>query len=114
MLTSRSSTCRNRATNLLASALIATCVAWLGIISYAQDHRGSAPASPNVDQAERPLTVDLLRFDGSKSQLAPNGEGIVSYKTTHLFKRGVTVIKPSDFDSKIELPTGYTLFNNMV
>ena len=57
--------------------------------------------------------VELLTMNGSKPSLTSDGEGITSFKTSDLFKRGVTSVKPFDLNMKIELPTGYTLFNNL-
>jgi uncharacterized repeat protein (TIGR01451 family) len=57
--------------------------------------------------------VDILKLNGSQPNLTAEGEGITSYKISDLFKRGVTRVKPFDLDFKLELPTGYTLFNNL-
>jgi hypothetical protein len=70
-------------------------------------------AQVGSSQPSEPPKVDLLRLDGSTPNLSANGEGIVSYKTDGLFKRGVTRVRPFDLDFKIELPTGYTIFNNL-
>lgn len=57
--------------------------------------------------------VDLLALSGSKPALTPAGEGITSIKISDLFKIGITQVKPFDSSFKIELPVGYTLFNNL-
>jgi hypothetical protein len=61
-----------------------------------------------------PPHVDLLTLNGGKPNLSPTGEGITSYKVSDLFQRGTTQVKPLDTALKIELPVGYTLFNNLV
>ena len=58
-------------------------------------------------------SVELLALKGSKPTLASNGEGITSIKISDLFKVGVTKVSPLKPNVKIELPVGYTLFNNL-
>jgi uncharacterized repeat protein (TIGR01451 family) len=60
-----------------------------------------------------PPAIDLLKLNGSKPNLSRAGEGITSIKTTLLFERGVTEVKPFDLKIKIELPVGYSLFNKL-
>src|SRR5437588_5951538 len=64
-------------------------------------------------QGPGPPKVDLLTLSGSKPELTPAGEGITSIKISDLFKIGATQVKPFDSSFKIELPVGYTLFNNL-
>jgi uncharacterized repeat protein (TIGR01451 family) len=52
-------------------------------------------------------------LSGSKPNLTSNGEGITSIKINDLFGVGVTKVSPLDPQVKIELPVGYTLFNNL-
>lgn len=58
--------------------------------------------------------IDLLKLKDSKPILSPAGEGVTSYKITDLFKRGTTKIVPFQPKFKVQLPTGYTLLNNMI
>jgi hypothetical protein len=105
MLTLRLSKTLYRLNNApLKLLVLAISVAFLVVTGYGQDNPGEGPAPPYVD---------LLKLSGSKPNLAANGDGIVSYQTSSLFKRGVTQVKPFDLDLKIELPTGYSLFNNL-
>ena len=56
-------------------------------------------------------------MNGSKPNLSATGEGIASYKFDQLFNRGkssVTLVEPAKLPFKIELPVGYTLYNNLV
>ena len=61
--------------------------------------------------------TELLTMNGSKPNLSPTGEGITSYKIGDLYNRGltrITLVKPADAQFKIELPIGYTLFNDLI
>lgn len=71
------------------------------------------PAQENPIPKDFAVSVELLTMNGSKPDLTADGVGIISYKTTDLFKRGITRVRPFDLNLKIELPTGYTLFNNL-
>jgi len=56
-------------------------------------------------------------MNGGQASLSGTGEGITSYKITELYQRGTTRVKPvkaSDAPFKIELPIGYTIFNNLM
>ena len=56
-------------------------------------------------------------MNGSKPNLSATGEGITSYKFDELFNRGkstVVLVDPTKLPFKIELPVGYTLYNNLV
>ena len=56
-------------------------------------------------------------MNGSKPNLSATGEGITSYKFDQLFNRGkssVTLVDPAKLPFKVELPVGYTLYNNLV
>jgi hypothetical protein len=60
---------------------------------------------------------ELLTMNGSKPNLSATGEGITSYKFDELFNRGkssVSLVDPTKLPFKIELPVGYTLYNNLV
>src|SRR6185295_17014096 len=71
------------------------------------------PAQENPLPKDFAVSVELLTMSGSKPNLTADGVGITSYKTTDLFKRGITRVRPFDLNFKIELPTGYSLFNNL-
>src|SRR6185369_4790420 len=63
------------------------------------------------------LSWDLLTLSGSKPNLSASGEGITSYKFDDLFTRGkssVMLVDPTKLPFKVELPVGYTLYNNLV
>lgn len=56
-------------------------------------------------------------MNGSKPTLSATGDGITSYKFKELFKDGkssVSLVDPGKLPFKLELPTGYTLYNNLV
>jgi hypothetical protein len=75
---------------------------------------GSVAAAQETFQAP---SWDLLTMNGSKPNLSASGEGITSYKFDQLFNRGkssVTLVDPAKLPFKIELPVGYTLYNNLV
>src|SRR5689334_5134751 len=70
--------------------------------------------SAQESQAPR---VELLTMNGSKPNLSATGEGITSYKIGDLYNRGTTQInlfKQADLPLKIELPLGYSIFNNLI
>ena len=71
------------------------------------------PAQENPLPKDFSVSVELLTMSGSKPNLTADGVGITSYKTSDLFKRGITRVRPFDLNFKIELPTGYTLYNNL-
>src|SRR5258705_2478974 len=71
------------------------------------------PAQENPLPKDFAVWVELLTLSGSNPNLTADGVGISSYKTTDLFKRGITRVRPFDLNFKIELPTGYMLFNNL-
>lgn len=73
----------------------------------------SAQEKPRENSQVQPPRIDLLKLESSKPNLKPDGEGLTSYKIQYLFKSGVTRVKPYDSNTAIELPTGYTLFNNL-
>ena len=63
------------------------------------------------------MAWELLTMNGSKPNLSATGEGITSYKFDELFNRGkstVVLVDPTKLPFKIELPVGYTLYNNLV
>jgi Domain of unknown function DUF11 len=78
--------------------------------SRAQDIPATELAPPEPEAPK----VDLLKLNGSKPNLSPDGEGIISIKISDLFQRGVTNTRLFEPDFKIELPAGYTLFNRLV
>src|ERR1041384_6734810 len=66
---------------------------------------------------EAPPQWELLTMNGSKPNLSATGEGITSYKFDELFNRGkssVSLVDHTKLGFKIELPVGYTLYNNLV
>ena len=70
--------------------------------------------SAQESQAPR---IELLTMNGSKPNLSATGEGITSYKIGDLYNRGATqidLVKPADAPFKIELPLGYSIFNNLI
>lgn len=70
--------------------------------------------SAQESQAPR---VELLTMNGSKPNLSATGEGITSYKIGDLYNRGATqidLVKQADAGFKIELPLGYSIFNNLI
>jgi len=61
--------------------------------------------------------IELLTMNGGKPNLSATGEGITSYKNDEIYQRGkmsVRLLKPEEMKFKIELPIGYTLFNNLI
>jgi Domain of unknown function DUF11/Bacterial Ig domain len=63
------------------------------------------------------MAWELLTMNGSKPNLSATGEGITSYKFDELFNRGkssVSLVDLTKLGFKIELPVGYTLYNNLV
>ena len=91
----------------LALLIISACVVILtGQTSSGQEKRR--------DPGPR---TELLTMSGSTPNLSPTGEGITSYKIGDLYNRGstrITLVKPADAPFKIELPIGYTLFNDLL
>jgi uncharacterized protein DUF11 len=61
--------------------------------------------------------TELLTMNGSKPSLSQTGEGITSYMIGDLYNRGstkITLVKAADAPFKIELPIGYTVFNDLI
>ena len=77
-------------------------------------------ANGSIGSAQEPgpgVRWELLTLNGSKPNLSATGEGIASYKFDELFNRGkssVSLVDPTKLPFKIELPVGYTLYNNLV
>lgn len=74
-------------------------------------------ASGQEGQRDPGPKTELLTMSGSKPSLSPTGEGITSYKIGDLYNRGstkITLVKTADAPFKIELPIGYTLFNDLI
>jgi hypothetical protein len=74
-------------------------------------------ASAQEVQPSAARWFDLLTMNGGQPTLSATGEGITSYKITDLYQRGkmqVKLVKPSEAPFKIELPIGYTIFNNLM
>lgn len=74
----------------------------------------SEVVSAQESQAPR---IELLTMNGSKPNLSATGEGITSYKIGDLYNRGATqidLVKQADARFKIELPLGYSIFNNLI
>src|SRR6185369_9076438 len=75
---------------------------------------GSLAAAQDAGQGPR---WELLTMNGSKPTLSATGERITSYKFDELFKRSkssVILVDPTRLPFKLELPAGYTLYNNLV
>ncbi len=75
-------------------------------------HKESFAQGNSVERSKAP-SIELLTMSGSSPSLTADGEGITSFKTLSLYKLGPTRVKPLDSSFKTELPTGYTLFNNL-
>ncbi|HEU4433113.1 MAG TPA: DUF11 domain-containing protein, partial [Pyrinomonadaceae bacterium] len=61
--------------------------------------------------------IELLTMNGGKPNLSASGEGITSYKNDEIYQRGkmsVRLLKPEEVKFTVELPIGYTLFNNLI
>ncbi|HEU4507715.1 MAG TPA: hypothetical protein VFR78_05720 [Pyrinomonadaceae bacterium] len=74
-------------------------------------------ASGQERQRDPGPRTELLTMNGSKPSLSQTGEGITSYKIGDLYQRGstkITLVKAADAPFKVELPIGYTLFNDLV
>jgi hypothetical protein len=65
------------------------------------------------DDQPNPPRTELLTMNGGKPPVGAEAEGIISFKTDDIYKRGQTKVKPFDGSFKIELPVGYTLFNKL-
>jgi hypothetical protein len=87
--------------------ILSACVLFLsGQIASAQE--------PQRDPGPK---TELLTMSGSKPTLSETGEGITSYKIGDLYNRGstkITLVKATEAPFKIELPIGYTLFNDLI
>jgi hypothetical protein len=64
--------------------------------------------------AQETKLIDLLKLNGGKPTLSETGEGVTSFKITDLFQLGVTKISPVKPDFKVQLPIGYTVFNDLI
>ena len=74
-------------------------------------------ASGQQGQRDPGPKTELLTMNGSKPSLSQAGEGITSYKIGDLYNRGstkITLVKAADAPFKIELPIGYTVFNDLI
>ncbi|HTG94988.1 MAG TPA: hypothetical protein VL866_20490 [Pyrinomonadaceae bacterium] len=74
-------------------------------------------ASGQESQESSAPRVELLTMNDSKPNLSATGEGITSYKIGDLYNRGstrITLLKAAEARFKIELPIGYSVFNNLV
>jgi hypothetical protein len=58
--------------------------------------------------------IDLLKLNESKPVLSSTGEGVASYKISELYHRGTTKIVPFKPKFKVQLPIGYSLFNDLI
>jgi uncharacterized protein DUF11/Big-like domain-containing protein len=85
----------------------------LSLILTAQVVATNAQQNRDKNAPVPPPRIDILRLEGSKPNLKPDGEGLTSYLAYHLYKSGQTRVKAYDLNVDIELPTGYTLFNNL-
>jgi hypothetical protein len=87
--------------------VLGACVLFLsGQIAYAQER-----------QRDPGPQTELLTMNGSKPSLSQTGEGITSYKIGDLYNPGstkITLVKAADAPFKIELPIGYTAFNDLI
>lgn len=70
-------------------------------------------AQDGLPQRRPPLEIDLLAMSGSSTKLAGNGEGVVAARSSLLFKRGPTRVTAVDPAFKLNLPPGYSLYNNL-
>lgn len=91
-----------------ASLLFLTCVMLLTMVhhSFAQE----------VEKSSGPR-VELLTMNGGKPTVSSTGEGITSYKNDEIYQLGtmkIRLVKPEELNVKIELPVGYTLYNNLI
>src|SRR5260370_36187321 len=85
----------------------------VAVLVISRAHGRHCFAQDNVNQTIKAPAVELLTLSGSKPNPSTKGEGITSIKTSDLFKRGVTHVKPFDGSFKIELPVGYKAVNNL-
>lgn len=61
--------------------------------------------------------IELLTMNGGKPSLSATGEGVSSFKNDEIYQRGkmtVRLLKPEEIKFKVELPYGYSLFNNLI
>lgn len=96
--------CENAAAMSARLFLVLVLVLLSAAISFAQE-QGSPPRT------------DLLTMNGGKPNLSATDDGITSYKTDEIYERGTTRVrrlKPAEVKFKIELPFGYTLFNDLL
>lgn len=98
----------------MLNCFLSICVLLLGsaAVCFAQD-----PAPVERPYEPRAPQTDLLTLNGGKPNLSATGEGITAYKTDEIYQRGkmsVQLVKPADTPYKIELPTGYTVFNDLM
>lgn len=77
---------------------------------------GETRSGQKLDQSSGPW-FELLTMNGGKPNLSAKGEGITSYKITELYNRGTTrvnLIKALHPRLKLELPIGYSVFNDLI
>lgn len=77
---------------------------------------GKVASGQELEQSPAPQ-IELLTLNGGKQNPRARGEGITSYKIGDLFKRGttrITLVKAIEAPFRIELPIGYSVFNNLI
>jgi hypothetical protein len=86
--------------------LICVFLVWTATVCIAQEpQKFSGPRT------------ELLTMNGGKPNLSATGEGIASYKSDEIYQRGkmtVRLLKPAEMKFKLELPVGYSLFNDLI
>jgi uncharacterized repeat protein (TIGR01451 family) len=90
-----------------ASLLLLTCVLFLSFdLSFAQEpEKFSGPGT------------EFLTMNGGKPILSATGEGMTSYKNDEIYQLGtmkVRLLKREEVNFKVELPIGYTLYNDLI
>jgi hypothetical protein len=90
------------------SLVLLTCVLLLSIVAVSSAQEFEKSSGPRTE---------LLTMNGGKPNLSATGEGVTSFKIEDLYQLGtmkVRLLKREEVNFKIELPAGYTPYNDLV
>ena len=90
------------------SLLFLTGVLLLSIVNHSSAQEFEKSSGPRTE---------LLTMNGGKPNLSATGEGVTSYKNDEIYQLGtikIRLLKPEEVTFKIDLPAGYTLYNDLI
>jgi hypothetical protein len=91
-----------------ASRSVLTCVLLLALFDHSSAQEFEKSSGPRTE---------LITMNGGKPNLSATGEGITSFRIEDLYQLGtmkIRLLKRGEVNFKIELPIGYTLYNDLI